>query len=135
MVISNIEGDIHTTVKPLFTAMIEVVIKACMMLNQDRNRRIFIILDEVQSLNFIPAFTDGLAELRQFGIVFVISYQLQAQLRTIYRETGATTISGLLGTRVAYQTPDEQTASWLSKNFSETEVKEMETTKSFGGHH
>lgn len=126
-------GDIHTTVKPLFTAMIEVVIKACMMLDQDRNRRIFIILDEVQSLNFIPAFTDGLAELRQFGIVFVISYQLQAQLRTIYRETGATTISGLLGTRVAYQTPDEQTASWLSKNFSETEVKEMETTKSFGG--
>ncbi len=125
-------GDIHDAIKPLYTAIFEIIIKACMTLNQSSNRRIFIILDELPSLNYVPTLIDGMAELRQFGVVFVLGYQLHSQLKSIYKDN-AQTISGLSGSRVAFQTPDEQTASWVSKNFTEVEVQRWKEGLSFGG--
>lgn len=125
-------GDIHDAIKPLYTAIFEIIIKACMTLNQSSNRRIFIILDELPSLNYVPTLIDGMAELRQFGVVFILGYQLHSQIKSIYKDN-AQTISGLSGSRVAFQTPDEQTATWVSKNFTEVEIQRYKEGLSFGG--
>lgn len=127
-------GDQHESLKPLISAWIEIAINSLLSLKQNRNRRIWIILDELPSLHMLPSLNSGIAESRQFGGCFVLSLQLMAQLRSIYGKDDAETISGLAKTRVVFSSPDEDTARWCSGSLGRREQEEIKQNVSYGAH-
>jgi len=125
-------ADKHESLKPLLSLWLDLALNALLSQDQQKQRRIWFIIDELPSLQKLPALTYGLAESRQFGGAFVISMQLMAQLREIYGKDGAESISGLCRNRLTFATPDQETARWCSENLGKKEMLISKENISFG---
>ena len=101
-------------------------------LEQDDERRIWVVLDELPTLHQVPSLQPGLAESRQFGGCFVLGIQVVSALRDLYGRNGAETISGLRGTRVVLVAPDRDTAQWSADSLGRAEVEEVTEGFSYG---
>lgn len=127
-------GDVHESVKGLITCWLEIAVNTLLSLEQSRERKVWIILDEVPSLYNIPSLHPGMAESRQFGGCFVLGLQVWSAMRDIYGTNGAETLSGLARTRVVLSTPDKATADWCSQALGNAEATELHETLSYGAH-
>ena len=125
-------GDRHESLKPLITSWLDIAINTLISLPEDSTRRVWLILDELASLNTLPYLTAGLAEARKFGGCFVIGVQSIAQLRHIYGQDKAKEISSLLNTRFLFRQPDPEISSWSSRNFGELIHEEVSENISYG---
>ncbi len=108
-------GDRHESLKPLITAWLDIAINALLSLPENPDRRIWVILDELGSLQQLPYLTSALAEARKFGGCFVVGVQSIAQLAKTYGFEGGREISSLLNTRFMFRVPDPDIALWSSK--------------------
>jgi type IV conjugative transfer system coupling protein TraD len=133
LIISS-KADQHETLKPLISAVIEIATNNLLSLQQNRNRRLWVFLDEIPSMNNIPSLEPSLAQARQFGGSFVLTTQVMAQLRSIYGRDRAEAISGSCRNRVIFATPDEETANWCSNSLGKVEVEETKVGASYGSH-
>jgi len=132
-------ADKHESLKPILSLWLDLSLNALLSQDQqeqyrgkNKTRRVWFIIDELPSLQRLPALTYGLAESRQFGGSFVVSMQLMAQLREIYGKDGAESISGLCRNRITFATPDKDTAIWCSENLGKKEIFTSKENISFG---
>ena len=126
------QSNHHETLKPLISTWVDIAINTLLSLKQSHNRKVWIILDELPSLNILPSLNKGLAQSRQFGGCFVLSYQTQDQLRSIYGDRKAGATNGLCNTRVILRSPDKDTAEWASDSLGKIEEEEVKESTSFG---
>jgi type IV conjugative transfer system coupling protein TraD len=131
LIISSTANN-HETLKPLISVFLELAINNLLSLPKNQNRQIWLFLDELPSLHYLPSLQSGLSESRQFGGSFVLSMQLMAQLRSIYGKDLAESVSGLCRNRVVFSTPDEETANWCSGSLGKIEVEETKENYSYG---
>lgn len=127
-------GDQHASLRPLISAWLEIAINSLLSLEQSRDRRIWVIIDELPSLHYLPSLQQGLAESRQFGGAFVISFQVMPQLQAIYGRDLALATTGLCQTLMVFKSSDPETASWGSESLGRTEVDEFKEGLSYGAH-
>ena len=125
-------GDQHASLRGLISTWLEIAVNAMLSLEQDDQRRIWVVLDELPTLHQVPSLQPGLAESRQFGGCFVLGVQVISTLRDLYGRNGAETISGLCGTRVVLASPDRDTAQWSADSLGRGEVEEMSEGFSYG---
>ncbi len=125
-------GDKHESLKPLITAWLDISVNAILSLPENSKRRIWVILDELSSLQQLPYLTSALAEARKFGACFVIGVQSIAQLAKTYGHEGGREISSLLNTRFLFRVPDPDIAQWSAKNLGETILEETREGISYG---
>lgn len=120
------------TLRPLITTWIDIAVSAVMSLCADRRRRVWLIIDELPSLNKLPALEQLLAEGRKYGACAVIGFQSYSQLASIYGNKGADTIAGLCSTWVVYRANDPETAKWAANAFGPEELIEPSEALSYG---
>ncbi|MFC1659670.1 type IV secretion system DNA-binding domain-containing protein, partial [Pseudomonadota bacterium] len=125
-------ADQHETLKPLISTWLEIAINSLLSLEQNRNRKVWIIIDELPSLHYLPSLHDGLAQSRQFGGAFVLSMQLMAQLEHIYGDKKALSTNGLCRTKVILAAEDPKTARLCADTLGRMEVEESRESISFG---
>ena len=125
-------ADQHASLRGLISTWIEIAVNAMLSLEQDDERRIWVVLDELPTLHQVPSLQPGLAESRQFGGCFVLGIQVISALRDLYGRNGAETISGLCGTRAVLSAPDEDTARWSAASLGRAEVEEVTEGFSYG---
>lgn len=125
-------GDRHETLKPLISSWIDVAVNALLSLEPSSKRRIWLILDELTSLQPLPYLTQTLSESRKFGGCVVIGIQNYAQLAKLYGQDGAREISSLLNTRFMFRQPDPEMAKWSATNFGESIIDEVREGISYG---
>lgn len=125
-------GDRHETLKPLITAWLDVAVNSLLSLTPDNNRRIWLFLDELPSLQQLPYLTQTLSEGRKFGVCVVAGIQNYAQLAKLYGHDGAREISSLLNTRFMFRQPDPDMAKWSANNLGETFIDEVREGTSYG---
>lgn len=125
-------GDRHETLKPLISAWLDIAVNALLSLPASQTRRIWLILDELTSLQPLPYLTQTLSESRKFGGCAVIGIQNHAQLCKLYGQDGAREISALLNTRFMFRQPDPDIAKWAAVNFGETITDEVREGISYG---
>jgi type IV conjugative transfer system coupling protein TraD len=125
-------SDMHETLQPLLTCQIDIVINSLLSLKQQKEKNIWVILDELPSINQIPSLDAGLSQSRQFGGSFILSMQLISQLREVYGEKKADTMSGNCKTRIIFSSPDINTAKWSAESLGKKEVDEVKEGLTFG---
>ena len=125
-------GDQHASLRGLISTWLEIAVNALLSLDQDGERRVWVILDELPTLHQVPSLQPGLAESRQFGGCFVLGIQVASALRDLYGKNGAETISGLCGTRVVLSAPDRDTAQWSADSLGRAEIEEISEAYSYG---
>lgn len=127
-------GDLHASLTPLISCWIEIAINNILSLSRSRQRKIWIILDELPSLHNLPSLEQGLSETRQYGGCFVLSLQAISQLRDRYGFNGAQTISSLCNNKVFLRAGDHDSAKWYADNIGSIEIEEFREGLSYGAH-
>lgn len=125
-------ADKHRTLRPLISMWLDIAINATMSLTPDRQRRIWLILDEAHSLHRLPCLFEGVNEVRKFGGCFVLGTTSYAGICDLYGHDGARGILDQFNTSIYFRTPRSETASWVSKELGESEIEEMHENISYG---
>ncbi len=128
------DAEKQAATRNIISTVIEVAANALMTTEESRDPKVWFFLDEVPTLNRMPFLPKSLAEIRQFGGVFVVGYQVFSQLEAIYGDKAAETISGVLNNRVVFNTPDYNTAQRSSRSLGEEDVIEMNENLTLGAH-
>ena len=102
------------------------------MPGDQRDIRLWFMLDEIGALHNIPAIVSGMQTSRNYGGAFVLGVHTMAQLRETYGDNVAETISSLAKTKLLMNTRDRQTQDWESAQVGDGEWTEMEENWSYG---
>jgi hypothetical protein len=97
---------------------------------------VWLIIDELASLNKLPTLQSALTRSRKYQIKTVLGYQQQSQLQELYGKEGAETITGNPTTKIFFRTGDVTTAKAVSESLGEQEIarEKINYTRSGGPH-
>jgi type IV secretory pathway TraG/TraD family ATPase VirD4 len=108
-----------------FRLMIDLLIKEIKGLLNNSERRIWIGLDEFQSLGKLKEIEEGLAEGRSKGLAILLGTQSLAKVEEIYGKLLMRSLFQLLSTKIVLQYDEPDGAKFLSDFFGEQEVIEV----------
>lgn len=115
-------ADQHAVLRPLISLWVDLAVTGVMVLSQSHSRRIWLVLDELPTLQRLPALGPALAGGRKYGLASVLGIQSIAQLRESYGRDGAEAMLGQPQTQLLLRLPDPETAQWASRAIGERHV-------------
>jgi len=124
----------HASLRPLISMWLAIASNAILGLDEDEDRRIWVILDEMPTLHKLPELDAIIAEVRKFGGCYVIGIQSYAQLVKTYGKTTADVIFDLLNTRFYFRAPSANMAKISALDLGEQEVDVSKENYSYGAH-
>lgn len=101
--------------RPLITTWLDQIVQEAVDGGEDRDRRVWVIIDELSSLGRIPALEEAVTELRKTGFRVVAGLQAMAQVQKIYGQHSAETIVGNLSNKVWFRPSGEATSERISR--------------------
>ncbi|MDX9756073.1 MAG: type IV secretion system DNA-binding domain-containing protein [Sulfurimonas sp.] len=107
-----------------FRVMLDMMTRTILSLENNPNRRIWIFLDEAQTLGKLSEVNDQLAEGRSKGGCVVLATQDLARLEELYGEHLMRNIFQLLSTKLMLQYDDPKGQKFISEFLGEQEVEE-----------
>ena len=114
----------------LVATWLELAVVEGLSLSEDSKRRLWYIMDELDSLGKVTSLRLGLTKLRKYGGVCVAGLQSIAQLRRTYGHDEAQTLASCLSTKLVLLAGDGETAEWCEKELGRQEVIRPETSNS-----
>lgn len=118
--------------RPIITAWFNIFTSTVLSLPEDRDNRIYMVVDELPSLNKIPSLTNFLAQGRKYGGGALLGIQNYAQLVNIYGKHGADSVCDLCATWVILRCNSSDAAKWAANNIGHAEHIETNEGLSFG---
>ncbi|NPV02171.1 MAG: type IV secretion system DNA-binding domain-containing protein [Brevinematales bacterium] len=117
-------ASIRDTIKPVLSLFIDLLIKEILGRKDNLDRRIYMFLDEIGTLQFLPSIVEGLTQGRSKGLSLWPAIQDIGQLKQIYGDNLTQTIVNACGTRVIFSMADYETAENFSNQIGEAEYLE-----------
>lgn len=115
-------------IRPLVSLFLDTAVRHIMSLRPDPDRRIWLEIDELPSLQNIPSLSPALAEGRKFGIGAILGVQTFHQLKKSFGDAGAQALWGLPKTRLYLRIADAETSDMISRELGEVQL--LRKTKS-----
>ena len=115
-------------IRPLVSLFLDTAVRHIMSLRPDPDRRIWLEIDELPSLQNIPSLSPALAEGRKFGISAILGVQTFHQLKKSFGDAGAQALWGLPKTRLYLRIADAETSDMISRELGEVQL--LRKTKS-----
>jgi len=125
--------DMHATLSPLISLWCDLTSNAILSLPPSNQRRVWLILDEVASLQKLPALAPLLERGRKHGAVVVLGLQSMPQLREAYGRDAAAALASQPQTWLVLRTVEPETAKWLEDALGAAEHTESRESVSMGG--
>jgi type IV conjugative transfer system coupling protein TraD len=128
------DGRHHEALKPLLTAWLHMLMVNVLGLrpDADRERRIWLLLDELPSLHKLPILGEYVAEARKFGGCTLVGLQNYPQLEAQFGREGAADIWDLLNTRVFGRAPSAHVAKFVQEELGEKRHLKFRDQYSYG---
>ncbi len=124
----------RTMMKPLQSLLLDLAVLSIQQLQPSKDRRFWIIADELASLKKLDILPQSLAELRKYGGCIMTALQSLNQLYEIYGQNNASTMFGQFGTKLMFRTSEPTIAKMISEMFGSIEYKEQQQNTSYGAH-
>lgn len=125
-------ADRHESIKPLISSWLDGAANALMSLPANEDRRFWMVIDELASLQRLPYLPEAFAESRKFGGCLVAGLQNYFQLQETYGQDGAKKIIDLCNIRAFFRAPSNDAAKWVSREIGEAEQLEAREGISYG---
>ncbi|ARU30674.1 hypothetical protein CAP31_02615 [Sulfuriferula sp. AH1] len=110
------------SLKPIISAILDVVSKVVLSQDPDPTRRTWLMIDECASLNKIGSLADFLTKARKSGGCAVIGLQNIDQFRENYGHQAANVLVSCLSSWLILRVMDGETAEYMSKTLGDQEV-------------
>jgi hypothetical protein len=128
----NSNDEQLASVRPLLSLWLEILTNALLGLRESRDRRVWLVIDELPALQKIPSISNYLARGRKNGGCGVMGFQVFSQLRDMYGQDDAQSLAGLCSTWLCLGQRDPDTARWIAQSFGQVEVVEASQGLSYG---
>lgn len=115
--------------KTLVACWLELAIVEGLSLTESQSRRLWFIMDELDSLGRIMSLRAGLTKLRKYGGVCVSGLQTIAQLRHTYGHDEAQTLLSCMTTKLILKAGDGETAKYFENEIGQQEVEREEISE------
>ena len=126
--------DCRKSIRPLISMWLGLAVQSAMSLSPDRERRLWMILDELPTLQKLPALDIALAGGRKYGITVLVGIQAISQTREIYGRDAAASILSHPSTRLTLRVGDSETAEFLSKSLGDRHtIRKVSSESNTGG--
>jgi len=125
-------SDQIDSIRTLMSAAIDTALNEALSLEEDKERRIWFIADEVPVLNKLSALKKGLTLGRENGCSIMLGIQDIPQLRSIYGFDDAKTILNNINTHFIFRYQDSTTAREISEMLGVVEQEQHNETQSYG---
>lgn len=119
--------------KSLISAWLDQIITAACDGGEDRENKVWIIIDELSGLGEIPALKVAVTELRKTGFRVVVGIQNYEQVEALYGRSGAVTITNNLSNKVIMRANDSATGERQSRLIGDARFRVYSASKSTGG--
>lgn len=122
--------DMAVALRPLISSWVDVLCTSVLSLPEDENRRLWLIIDELASLENIASLEDAATKGRKAGLRIVAGLQSTAQLDKIYGHDAAQTLRSCFRSLVVLggAKTDPKTCEDMSLSLGEHEVERETTT-------
>jgi len=122
----------HATLRPLITMWLDTAVRTILSLSENERRRIWILLDELPTLNKLPCLQNTLALGRKYGVCGVIGIQNYAMLQATYGNSGAESLKDLCNTSLFFRSPSRRMSDWAANELGECEFEQVDEGVSYG---
>jgi len=124
--------DMLTTLRPLVSAWADILIASILTLPTDRPRPLWLVLDELASLERLSSLEAGLTKGRKHGLRVVAGLQSVSQLDTLYGTHNSKTLRSCFRNLLALgcSNADPHTAKEISDGLGESIIERIQTTHS-----
>jgi type IV secretory pathway TraG/TraD family ATPase VirD4 len=120
----------------LVACWLELAIVEGLSLEESQSRRLWYVMDELDSLGKVSSLRGGLTKLRKYGGVCVSGLQTIAQLRATYGHDEAQTLLSCMTTKLILKAGDGETAKYFEHEIGQQEIEREErnqgTSQQFG---
>lgn len=113
----------------LVACWLELAIVEGLSLAESQSRRLWYVMDELDSLGKITSLRAGLTKLRKYGGVCVSGLQTIAQLRSTYGHDEAQTLLSCMSTKLILKAGDGETAKYFENEIGQQEIEREETSQ------
>ncbi|CAZ15896.1 type IV secretion system DNA-binding domain-containing protein [Xanthomonas albilineans] len=116
--------DMAVALRPLISAWVDVVCTSVLSMPESNSRRLWLILDELASLEKLASLQDALTKGRKHGLRVAAGLQTVSQLDDLYGQKQSQTLRGSLRSLVVLggAKTDPETAEVMSRSLGEHEV-------------
>ncbi|MEM6415519.1 MAG: type IV secretion system DNA-binding domain-containing protein [Pseudomonadota bacterium] len=128
------KNDQLAQLRPLISLWVDTAVSTVLSLSESPDRRLWLVFDELTSLQRLPALHGMMAQARKFGGCVALGFQSFAQLCEVYRREGAEAVTGNCSTWAIMRANDRMTAEWASEALGKTEQQEANEGMSVGQH-
>ncbi|MEM9763095.1 MAG: type IV secretion system DNA-binding domain-containing protein, partial [Pseudomonadota bacterium] len=111
--------------RPLLSVLLDAVADTILSLPPNRNRRLWLVLDEVQSLQKLPSLPPLLTECAKYGACVCVGLQNMGQLRAAYGRDTAETVLSLFNTKAFFRMPEPETAAWVERSIGNAVIEHV----------
>ncbi len=127
-------SDMQRALAPLMAAWLDIAINAILSMEPDRERRMWLVIDELAALGKLSSLAEALTLGRKHGLCVVAGLQSTAQLDDLYGRSHAVTLRSCFRTLgvLGVSRTDPDTAEVLSRSLGERETTRNEESRSLG---
>lgn len=122
--------DMLATLRPLVSAWTDILIASILTLSDEKPRALWLVLDELASLERLSSLEAGLTKGRKHGLRIVAGLQSMSQLDALYGPHNAQTLRSCFRNLLALgcSNIDPHTAKEISEGLGHSEVERVQTT-------
>lgn len=124
--------DMVESLRPLISAWVDVLCTSVLSLEESRDRRLWMILDELPSLDNLASLEDAATKGRKHGLRIVAGIQSTAQLDKVYGREQAQTLRSCFRNLIVFggAKTDPRTCDDMSQGLGEHEVERDNRSRS-----
>jgi len=126
--------DMLSTLKPLVSGWVDVLVASILTMPTDTPRPLWLILDELASLEHLNSLEKGLTKGRKHGLRVVAGLQSVSQLDALYGHDASKTLRSCFRSVLALgcSNADPDTAEFISRGLGEVEIERVHVTRNDG---
>ncbi len=126
--------DMLDSLRPLVSGWADILMASILTLPTEAPRPLWLVLDEVASLQRLTSLEAGLTKARKHGLRIVAGLQSVAQLDALYGTHNSKTLRSCFRNMLALgcSAADPETAKVISEGLGQVEVERIQTTHSQG---
>ncbi len=126
--------DMLATLRPLVSTWTDILIASILTLSDEQPRPLWLVLDELASLERLSSLEAGLTKGRKHGLRVVAGLQSVSQLDSLYGTHNAKTLRSCFRNLLALgcSNADPHTAKEISDGLGESEIERTQTSDSNG---